>query len=167
MALVARVDRRAVGDAQVRLVGVALLDQRLRLEARRGLEAAVGLDRREAPEGLDELLVLGHVGSRLPTRNAPPREPAHWRRRNARIAVAAERRAGAPRAPARAGRAGGRRTRRGRSGARPRRTAGRWRARSPGSRRRARGRAPPGRAWAARRSPSAGRSPRRRPPRGR
>ena len=29
---------------------------------RRGLEAAVGLDRREAPERLGQLLVLGHVG---------------------------------------------------------------------------------------------------------
>jgi hypothetical protein len=45
----------------VRLVGVALLDQRLRLERRGGLERAVGLDRREAPERLRELLILGHV----------------------------------------------------------------------------------------------------------
>src|SRR5215218_9033377 len=61
VALVARVDRRAVGDAQVRLVGVALLDQRLRRESRRRLVAAVGLDRGEAPERLDQLLVLGYV----------------------------------------------------------------------------------------------------------
>ena len=44
------VDRRPVGDAQVRLVGVALLHERLRRERRRLLVAAVGLDRREAAE---------------------------------------------------------------------------------------------------------------------
>ena len=52
---VARVDLRAVGDAQVRLVGLALLDERLRRERRRRLEAAVRRDRREAPERLRQL----------------------------------------------------------------------------------------------------------------
>ena len=62
VALVARVDRGTVGDAQVRLVGVALLDQGLRGELGRRLPRAVGLDRREAAERLHQLLVLGHVG---------------------------------------------------------------------------------------------------------
>ena len=46
----------------MRLVGVARLDERLRREGRRRLEAAVGLDRREAAEELGELGVLGDVG---------------------------------------------------------------------------------------------------------
>ena len=76
---------RAVAHPQVRLVGVALLDERLRRERRRGLEAAVGGDRGEAAEGSASSPSSGSE-SRLPTRNAPPRPPAHWRARNATIA---------------------------------------------------------------------------------
>ena len=43
----------------MRLVGVALLDQRLRRELRRRLVAAVGGDRREAAERLGQLVVVG------------------------------------------------------------------------------------------------------------
>ena len=45
----------------MRLVGVACLDQRLRRERRRRLGAAVGRDRREAPERLGQLGVVGQV----------------------------------------------------------------------------------------------------------
>ena len=69
----------------MRLVGVARLDERLGREGRRGLVAAVGLDRGKRPKRSASSPSSGTC-SRLPTRKAPPWAPAHWRLRKATIA---------------------------------------------------------------------------------
>ena len=55
------VDLRPVGHPQVRLVGVALLDDDLRRERRRGLEGLGAGQRGEALEELADGAVVGHV----------------------------------------------------------------------------------------------------------
>ena len=69
----------------MRLVGVALLDQRLRLERRRRLAAAVRRWMDGKRPNVSSSSPSSGTCSRLPTRNAPPREPAHWRARKATI----------------------------------------------------------------------------------
>ena len=81
------VDVGPVGHPQVRLVGVALLDERLRRERRRRLVGArARADRGKRAEQLVERRRSSGTCSRLPTRNAPPRAPAQRRSRKATIA---------------------------------------------------------------------------------
>ena len=69
----------------MRLVGIPCLDQGLRRERRRRLGAAVGRDRGKRPNVSASSVSSGRC-ERLPTRNAPPRDPAHWRERKATMA---------------------------------------------------------------------------------
>ena len=82
-------DVGAVDHAQVRLVGVALLDQLLRRELRR---RHIGLWLGQRGKAREALLQLGLGGQVLEVaaRKAPPRDPAQRRSRKATIALTGE-----------------------------------------------------------------------------